>query len=356
MTCWRRKYRELNTGQKRLLFAFLALLVAVLFAVLVLFLIPGQFKVKRILVLDKGPGIIYFNLNSVEQMSTFMPWIDTEAIIDDLPKEGKYNKFRLFRFKNGDVLRVRKSKEDPVRNVSYEIYVNNDYVVDMDWYLSLADSVNTRLEIVINASIPFFKRWRYMQIYHEINRKLDTALTHFQHKINKASENYRLNVLQDTLLARQKYMGIGGTVHRLDYAKKMDKDLPRVLIYGIRHDLLKPGTKPVILFLNRTKDSIQYIVGIQIKDSVESEIPKPFKLFYMPGMLYKKFEVTGDYVYSSLARRDAIQYLKASNNKLLTGQPYFIEMIVGHTRYPDDPSKWKIYLYLPIVEQSTGNE
>lgn len=319
-------------------------------------MIPGHFKVKRSLVLEKGPDIIYFNLNSVEQMSTFMPWIDMETIIDDLPKEGKYNKFRLFRFKNGDVLRVRKSKEDPVRNVSYEIYVNNDYVVDMDWYLSLADSANTRLEIVINASMPFFKRWRYMQIYHEINRKLDTALTHFRLKLNKASENYRLNVLQDTLLARQKYMGIGGTVHRLDYTKKLDQDLPRVLIYGIRHNLLKPGTKPVILFLNRSKDSIKYKVGIQIKDSVDSLVPKSFQLFYLPRMRYKQFEITGDYVYSSLARRDAVQYLKASNIKLLTGRPYFFEMVVGHSRYPDDPSKWKIYLYLPIAEQSTGNE
>jgi len=356
MTCWRRKYRELNTGQKRLLFAFLAVLAALLFIMLVLFLIPGHFKVKRTLVLDKSPGIVYFNLNSVEQMSTFMPWIDPKTIIADLPKKGKYNKFRLFKFRNGDILRVRKTKEDPIRNISYEIYVNDDYHVLMEWKIFLADSADTRLDVIINASIPFFKRWRYLQIYHEINRKLDIALTHFQQKMNKVTENYHLNFLKDTVPSPQKYLVIDGKSHRLDYAKKLDKELPDVLLFALQQKLLKRGTKPIIVITNRTKDSIQYKIGVQIKDSTDISIPNRFQIYYLPQLRFKQFEVTGDYVYSSLARRDAVQYLKASNIKLLTGQPYFIEMIVGHTRYPNDPSQWKIYLYLPVAPQNAGNE
>ncbi len=355
MFCWRRKYHELSAGQKRLLFGLTGILLAGIGVLIVSALVPGRFVLQKTAILRKNPDVVFFHLNTVDQLNKFMPWVDQADSIANLNKNGKYYKFRRFALKNGTIVRIRKTVENPVYNVGYELCVNNDYDVDMDWAFALVDSSHTKVQLSVTTIIPFQNRWRYFQIRREVTERVDSVMARFQHLMAKLKKNYRLRLRKDTIPAPQKYLAIHGVAHRMDYAKQLDEDLPDVLMFAIHNNLMKRGTKPIIVLMNRKKDSLEYVVGVQIKDTV-FDIPGRYVQFYIPQAHYKQFEIIGDYVYSSLAYREAIKRLKASNEQFLYGKPYFIEMVVGHTRYPKDPSKWKMYLYLPIAAQNTENE
>ena len=355
MFSWRRKYHELSAGQKRLLFGLSIILFAIIATIIASALIPGRFVITKFTIQNKNPDVVYFQLNTVDQLNKFLPWGSKADGIVNLNKNSKFYKFRRLVLNDGTIVRIRKTSENPVYNVGYELCINDVYDLVMNWNLALADSSHTKVKLSVTTIIPFQNRWRYFQIRREVTKSMDSLMVRFRHYMDKLNKNYRLRLRKDTIPAHQKYLVIHGTVHRMHYAKQLDKDLPDVLMFAIQNNLLKRGTKPIVVVMNRKKDSLEYVVGVQIKDTVFN-IPDRYILFYIPQAHYKQFEITGDYVYSSLARRDAVQYLKASNIKLLTRRPYFFEMIVGHSRYPDDPSKWKMYLYLPIAKQNTGNE
>lgn len=355
MFSWRRKYHELSAGQKRLLFGLSIILFAFIAAMIASALIPGRFVITKSTIQDKNPDVVYFQLNTVDQLNKFLPWGSKADSIVNLNKNSKYYKYRRLVLNDGTIVRIRKTTENPVYNVGYELCINDVYDLLTDWNLTLADSLHTKVQLSVTTIIPFRNRWRYFQIRRQVTESMDSVMVRFRHYMDKLNKNYRLRLRKDTIPAHQKYLAIHGTVHRMDYAKQLDKDLPDVLMFAIQNNLFKRGTKPIVVFMNRKKDSLEYVVGVQIKDTA-FKIPSRYIEFYIPRAHYKQFEIIGDYVYSSLAYREAIKRLKASNEQFLYGKPYFIEMVVGHTRYPNDPSKWKSYLYLPIAEQNTGNE
>ncbi len=355
MFSWRRKYHELCAEQKKLIYVLMAILLASIGALIGLALIPGKFTLHKEMTLPRNPGMLYFHVNTIDQLNKFMPWVDQADTTLHLNKDGKYYKFRRFALKDGTVVRIRKTSENPIYDVGYELCVNNDYDVDMKWAFSMADSSSTKIRISLLTKIPFLNRWRYFRIRREVSERLDSVINRFQLFMSDLQKMYRLRMVKDTIPALQKYLVIHGIVYRMDYAKQLDRDLPDVLIYALQNNLLKRGTKPIVVFPSRKKDSLEYYVGVQIKDTAVS-IPDKYQTYYIPRARYKQFEMRGDYMYSSLAYREAIKRLDASGEQFLSDRPYYLEMVEGHTRYPKDPSKWKMYIYLPVADQNSKDE
>jgi len=331
-------------------FLILILVGAVLFAGYVISL-DSSFEVSRERKIVAPANLIFQQIADLKNWDKWSPLKDKDSTIQfeynkSTQKEGDYFRFTDSDGKRQKVTNLTLAKDSLIK----QSMASNDMLQELEWQIQPDGNEAVVVKWTVKGELPIWQRIYAKKMDNMIGPKLTRGLELLDKSVHRDMEKHETYIQKVSELSSTYYIYKSTSCKKDSLGAKMDKLLPEVLIYALKHQIPMNG-KPFTIYnkWDEENNSIIFSSCIPTKEKVVIN-DADILTGQTPGGAYLKAHYQGAYKFLRTGWNKAYQYI-AQNEKIIidsTREPFEIYTL-GHTKSLN-PADWVTEIYIPVLQ------
>ena len=337
---------------KLLKFILLTLMLLLVIGALYLGSLDGKYDVKRSMVVQAPPEVVFSELNDYRNWEEWGPWYEEDSTIAVTYGEKTSGVGASYTWTGADGNgRMRTLKLEEPTNIDQEIYFETPFGEmrsDILWNVESVDQ-GTRLTWEISGEMPFFMRYMASGMEEQMGPMEERGLELFAENLEYKLSKYSIEAPGVVDRSSTFYLYLTAS-SRIDNMGRKYEELQSVLDEYLEKSGIRSSGYPFTIYHEYEEENgtTMFSVGYPVPERVMTGKDTDVLVGFLERGSFFKTILHGNYDYLEEAWQYALTEAGALKDyePMEDGEP--LELYVESPATNPDPSKWITEIYIPV--------